>query len=114
MEQDKMNEMILPEDDTAGEIVFNIDVMLAIRKMSVSELAERVGITLANMSILKTGKAKAVKVSTLAKICEALECQPGDILEYRKKGGDARYMQNRTNATLYDTLIPRNSGITQK
>lgn len=67
-----------------GEIIFNIDVMLAKRKMSVTELSEMVGITLANMSILKRGKAKAVKVSTLAKICEALDCQPGDILEYRK------------------------------
>ena len=67
-----------------GEIVFNIDVMLAKRKMSVTELAERVGITLANMSILKTGKARAVKVSTLQKLCEALDCQPGDLLEYRK------------------------------
>ena len=67
-----------------GEIIVNIDVMLAKRKMSVTELSERVGITLANMSILKTGKAKAVKVSTLAKLCAALDCQPGDILEYRK------------------------------
>lgn len=66
-----------------GEIVFNIDVMLAKRKMSVTELAERVGITVTNMSILKTGKAKAVKVATLAKLCEALACQPGDLLEYR-------------------------------
>ena len=66
-----------------GEIIFNIDVMLAKRKMSVTELAEKVGITLANMSILKNGKAKAIKVSTLAKLCEALECQPGDILEYK-------------------------------
>ena len=67
-----------------GEIIFNIDVMLAKRKMSVTQLAEKVGITLANMSVLKTGKAKAVKVSTLVKLCEALDCQPGDILEYRK------------------------------
>ena len=67
-----------------GEIIFNIDVMLAKRKMSVTELAERVGITLANMSILKTGKAKAVKISTLAALCKALDCQPGDLLEYRK------------------------------
>ena len=67
-----------------GEIIFNIDVMLAKRKMSLTELSEKVGITLANMSILKTGKAKAVKVSTLAKLCEALDCQPGDLLEYRK------------------------------
>jgi len=68
-----------------GEIVFNIDVMLAKRKMSLSQLADRVGITVANMSILKTGKAKAVKVSTLQKLCAALDCQPGDLLEYRKK-----------------------------
>ena len=66
-----------------GDIIFNIDVMLAKRKMSVTELADKVGITIANMSILKTGKAKAIKVSTLAKLCEALQCQPGDILEYR-------------------------------
>ena len=58
--------------------------MLAKRKMSVSELADKVGITLTNMSILKTGKAKAVKVSTLQKLCEALDCQPGYILEYRR------------------------------
>jgi putative transcriptional regulator len=65
------------------KIVFNIDVMLARRKMSVTELSERVGITLANMSILKNGKAKAIRISTLAKLCEALDCQPGDLLEYR-------------------------------
>ena len=69
-----------------GEIIFNIDVMLARRKMSLTELSSRVGITLANMSILKTGKAKAVKISTLAKLCEALDCQPGDLFEYRKLG----------------------------
>jgi putative transcriptional regulator len=67
-----------------GEIIFNIDVMLAKRKMSVTELAERVGITIANVSVLKNGKAKALKISTLIKLCEALECQPGDILEYRR------------------------------
>jgi len=67
-----------------GEIIFNIDVMLAKRKMSVTELAERVGITIANVSVLKNGKAKALKISTLIKLCEALDCQPGDILEYRK------------------------------
>ena len=67
-----------------GEIIFNIDVMLAKRKMSVTELAEKVGITLANMSILKTGKAKAIKISTLAALCKALDCQPGDLLEYQK------------------------------
>lgn len=68
-----------------GEIVMNIDVMLAKRKMSVTTLAEKVGITITNMSILKTGKAKAIKLSTLAKICEALDCQPGDLMEYRHK-----------------------------
>ena len=67
-----------------GEINFNIDVMLAKRKMSVTELADKVGITIANMSVLKNGKAKALKISTLIKICDALECQPGDILEYRE------------------------------
>ena len=66
-----------------GEIIFNIDVMLAKRKMSVTELAEKVGITLANMSILKNGKAKAVRITTLIKLCEALNCQPGDLLEYK-------------------------------
>ncbi len=63
-------------------IIINLDVMLAKRKMSVTELSEKVGITMANLSILKTGKAKAVRFSTLEKICEVLECQPGDILEY--------------------------------
>ena len=66
------------------EIIFNIDVMLAKRKMSVTELADRVGITLPNMSILKRGKARAIKVETLAKLCAALDCQPGDILEFRR------------------------------
>ena len=66
-----------------GEIIFNIDVMLAKRKMSVTELSERVGITMANISILKNGKAKALKISTLTKLCEALQCQPGELLEYR-------------------------------
>lgn len=65
-------------------IVVNLDVMLAKRKMSVTELSERVGITMANLSILKTGKAKAIRFSTLEKICEVLECQPGDILDYEK------------------------------
>ncbi len=63
-------------------IIINIDVMLAKRKMSVTELSERVGITMANISVLKNGKAKAIKVSTLDSICRALHCQPGDILEY--------------------------------
>ena len=68
-----------------GEIIFNIDVMLAKRKMSVTQLSEKVGITMANISILKNGKAKAIKISTMTKLCEALECQPGDILEYRER-----------------------------
>ncbi len=65
-------------------IVVNIDVMLAKRKMTQGELAEKVGITQANLSILKTGKAKAVRFSTLDALCKALDCQPGDILEYRE------------------------------
>ena len=64
-------------------IIVNIDVMLAKRKMSVTELADRVGITMANISILKNGKAKAIRFSTLEAICKALDCQPGDILEYK-------------------------------
>ncbi|WP_342543417.1 helix-turn-helix transcriptional regulator [Paenisporosarcina sp. FSL H8-0542] len=65
-------------------IIVNLDVMLAKRKMSVTELSEKLGITMANVSILKNGKAKAIKFSTLEKICEVLDCQPGDILEYKK------------------------------
>ncbi|WP_103653318.1 helix-turn-helix domain-containing protein [Bacillus thuringiensis] len=64
-------------------IIINIDVMLAKRKMSVTELSEKVGITMANLSILKNGKAKAVRFSTLEAICKALECQPGDVWEYK-------------------------------
>ena len=64
-------------------IIVNLDVMMARRKMSLNELSERVGITLANLSILKTGKARAVRFSTLDAICRALDCTPGDILEYR-------------------------------
>ena len=64
-------------------IIVNLDVMLARRKMSVTELSERIGLTLANVSILKNGHAKAVKFSTLERICQVLTCQPGDILEYR-------------------------------
>ena len=64
-------------------IVINLDIMLAKRKMSSGELAERVGITQANLSILKTNKARAIRFSTLEKLCRVLECQPGDILEYR-------------------------------
>ena len=69
-------------------IIINIDVMLAKRKMSMTELSERVGITMANISVLKNGKAKAVKISTLNSICKALDCQPGDILEYVEDGED--------------------------
>ena len=67
-------------------IIINVDVMLAKRKMSVTELSERVGITMANISILKNGKAKAIKIDTLNKICAALDCQPGDILEFQREG----------------------------
>ncbi len=66
-------------------IEVNLDVVLAKRKMSMTELSEKVGITLANLSVLKTGKAKAIRFSTLEAICEALHCQPGDILSYKKE-----------------------------
>lgn len=69
-------------------IIINIDVMLAKRKMSVTELTEKVGITMANLSILKNGKAKAIRFSTLEAICKALDCQPGDILEFKE--GESR------------------------
>ncbi|WP_025146440.1 helix-turn-helix domain-containing protein [Pedobacter jeongneungensis] len=65
-------------------IIINLDVMMAKRKMSLNELAQKVDLTLANLSIFKTGKAKAVRFSTLESICEALDCQPGDLLEFRK------------------------------
>lgn len=64
-------------------VIVNLDVMLAKRKMSLTELSEKVGITMSNLSILKKGKAKAIRFSTLSAICEVLECQPGDILEYQ-------------------------------
>jgi putative transcriptional regulator len=66
------------------EIIVNLDVMMARRKMSLNELAQRVGVTNVNLSILKTGKAKGVRFDTLASICEALDCQPGDVLEYQR------------------------------
>ncbi|MBX2947452.1 MAG: helix-turn-helix transcriptional regulator [Cyclobacteriaceae bacterium] len=66
-------------------IIVNLDVMMAKRKMSLNELSEKVDLTLANLSILKTGKAKAIRFSTLEAICKALDCQPGDILEYTEK-----------------------------
>lgn len=65
-------------------IIIHLDVMLAKRKMSVTDLSDKVGITMANISILKNGKAKAIRFSTLGKICEVLHCQPGDIIEYVK------------------------------
>jgi len=68
-------------------IIVNLDVMMAKRKMSSGELAEKIGITQANLSILKTGKAKAIRFSTLEEICRVLDCQPGDILEYRDDTG---------------------------
>ncbi|MBO4299819.1 MAG: helix-turn-helix transcriptional regulator [Clostridia bacterium] len=68
------------------EIIVNLDVMMARRKISSGELAERVGITAANLSILKTGKAKAIRFSTLMALCHALQCQPGDLLEFRDDG----------------------------
>ena len=69
-------------------IYVNLDVMLAKRHMSLTQLSERIGLTIANLSVLKTGKAKAVRFSTLDAICRALDCQPGDILEYREDGQD--------------------------
>ena len=66
-------------------IIVNLDVMMAKRKMSLTELSEKVDITVANLSILKTGKAKAIRFSTLEAICKVLDCQPGDILEYQKE-----------------------------
>lgn len=69
-------------------IIVNLDVMMAKRKMSLTELSDRVGITLSNLSILKTGKAKAIRIETLEAICRVLDCQPGDILEYRDAESD--------------------------
>ena len=65
-------------------VIVNLDIMMAKRKISLNELSAKVGITLANLSVLKTGKGKAIRFSTLEALCEALDCQPGDILEYRK------------------------------
>ena len=73
----------LHKEEEIMSIIVNVDVMLAKRKMSSGELADKIGITAANMSILKTGKAKAIRFSTLDAICKALDCQPGDILEYQ-------------------------------
>ena len=76
------------------KIIVNLDVMMAKRKMSLSELSQKVDITLANLSILKNNKAKAVRFSTLAAICRALQCQPGDILEYVSEPGDEEEPQS--------------------
>ncbi len=90
-------------------IIVNLDVMLARRKMKVGELAEKVGITLANISILKNGKAKAVRMETLDKICAALSCQPGDILEYQpdfpgdSHEGEESGQDNRDNQDSQDS-----------
>ena len=84
-------------------IIINIDVMLAKRKMSVTELTDKVGITMANLSILKNGKAKAIRFSTLEAICKALECQPGDILEYRPEESEKRVLHTRRTLLLHIT-----------
>lgn len=76
-------------------MIINLDVMLARRKMSVTELSEKVGITMANLSILKNGKARAIRFSTLEAICRALDCQPGDILEYRDASSSSALPQRR-------------------
>ena len=75
-------------------MIVNLDVMLARRKMTVTKLTEKVGITMANLSILKNGKAKAIRFSTLEAICKALDCQPGDILEYRDGDGEREAAAN--------------------
>lgn len=75
---------MMPADDTEGTIAVKLDDLLHARRMTLTELADRVGLTLANLSILKTGKAKAIRFSTLEAICRELECQPGDLLAYDK------------------------------
>jgi putative transcriptional regulator len=79
-------------------IIVNLDVMLAKRKMRSKELAERIGITEQNVSLLKSGKVRGVRFETLEKICAALQCQPGDILEYRKEGFDSRSVSRERSA----------------
>ena len=76
-------------------IVVNLDIMLARRKMNLTQLSERVGITIANMSVLKSGKARAIRFSTLEEICKVLECQPGDILEYMNEVDFKKLMSNQ-------------------
>lgn len=79
------DELVEPIEDLSLMIIVNLDVMMARRKISSGELAEKIGITQANLSVLKTGKAKAVRFSTLEQICKVLDCQPGDILEFREE-----------------------------
>ena len=79
-------------------IIVNLDVVLATRKMRLNTVAELVGITIQNLSILKTGKAKAIRFSTLEKLCEVLDCQPGDLLEYRDADQDRRSETRRLRA----------------
>ena len=81
-------------------IYVNLDVMLAKRRMSLTQLSEKIGLTIANLSVLKTGKAKAVRFSTLDAICRALDCQPGDILEFREDGTDGRGKERRYYGNL--------------
>jgi putative transcriptional regulator len=76
----------MPADDESGSITVKLDDLLHARRMTLTELADRVGLTLANLSILKTGKAKAIRFSTLRAICRALQCQPGDLLVYEEDG----------------------------
>lgn len=89
-------------------IIMNIDVMLAKRKMSVTELSSRVGITMANISILKNGKAKAIKLETLNKICEALNCQPGDLMEWRRESAEEQ-AGNRVGEPLMELSVWQDS-----
>ena len=79
-----------PDEDTGGAVVVRLDELLAWRGLTLTELSERVGVTIANLSILKNGRARAIRFSTLAKLCEVLDCQPGDLLGYRPDGGPLR------------------------
>lgn len=78
-------------------IVINLDVMMAVRKISSNELAQRIGITPANLSVLKTGKAKAIRFSTLERICEVLKCQPGDILAFEPEEKEGGFLNGKTD-----------------
>lgn len=89
-----------------GAIIVNLDVMMAKRKLSLNELSERVGISLSNLSILKTGKAKAIRFSTLEALCEALNCQPGDILEFEKDILKDKWGWDKWHHTFLMTFVP--------